>query len=212
MGLSVATVNEIRLPQETPLQRAKSRHAEVVSICEHLVAAMHAWGRLGKLCTLVERDKDWELLGYSSFGAWMMRIEEVSGYSRAAAYSYMKLFRELETHDVEGMSLGTAQVFKQLPAALQRSPQVLSDAKRMKPKQFREKIAKDHPESHIEMREDVCLKLDGSLAVLWHEALEGARLLNGDPEMSYEQFLELELLADWLEEKRPLIERMRNLK
>ena len=76
MGLAVATLNEIRLPQETPLQRAKSRHAEVISICEHLVAAMHAWGRLGKLCTMVERDKDYLLLGFESFGQWMMKIEE----------------------------------------------------------------------------------------------------------------------------------------
>jgi hypothetical protein len=212
MGLSVATVQEIRMPSETPLQRAKSRHAEVIQICNHLVAALHSWGRLGKLCTLVERDKDWELLGYASFGSWMMAVEEHSGYSRASAYAYMRLFKELEPAwgtEVHELSLGTASVVRQLPSALQRDPEVRHAAKRMKPKQFREKIATEHPDAHVEMKEELCLKLDGSAAALWHEALEAARLLNGDPEMTYEQFLELELLTDWLEEKRPLVERMK---
>src|SRR5208337_1371471 len=207
------TAPEIReFREQTPHQRAKLRHEEVISICNHLVQALHAWGRLGRLCTLVERDKDYLLLGFESFGQWMMNVEEVSGYSRAAAYQYMKLFKELEPAwgaEVHDLSLGVAHVVKLLPQALQTSPEVRSAAKRMKPKEFREKVAKEYPDSHIELKEDVCLKLDGSLAVLWHEALEGARLLNGDPEMTYEQFLELELLADWLEEKRPLIEKMK---
>ena len=93
MGLSVATVQEIRLPEQTPLQRAKSRNEEVLGLCRHLAEALYAWARLGKLCNLVERDKDWELLGYKSFGAWMMAVEELSGYSRASAYSYMGLWR-----------------------------------------------------------------------------------------------------------------------
>src|ERR1035438_5695651 len=108
--------------EQTPIQRAKSRHAEVISICEHLVQAMHAWGRLGKLCTLVERDKDWELLGYKSFGAWMVAVEEHSGYSRASAYQYMRLFRELEPlgSAVDGMSLGVAHVYKLLTSEVRR--------------------------------------------------------------------------------------------
>jgi|SRR5579859_341950 len=209
-ALTAPEIREFR--EQTDLQRARSRHEEVIAICNHLVQALHAWGRLGKLCHLVERDKDYLLLGFESFGQWMMRVEEVSGYSRASAYAYMKLFRELEPvwgGEVQDLGLGVAHVVKLLPTALQTSPSLRSAAKRMKPKELREHIAKHHPEAHVEMKEEVCLKLDGSLAVLWHEALEGARLLNGDPNMSYEQFLELELLADWLEEKRPLIESLK---
>lgn len=211
--MGTLTAPEIReFREQTPLQRAKGRHEEVISICNHLVAALHAWGRLGRLCTLVERDKDYLLLGFESFGQWMMRVEEVSGYSRASAYAYRDLFRSLEhlgEAAIEGMSLGSAHVVRQLPSALQRNPEVLQKAKRMKPKELREYIAREHPESHVEMKEELCLKLDESVAILWHEALEGARLLNGDPQMTYEQFLELELLADWLDEKRPLIEKIK---
>src|SRR6202158_4781813 len=92
-ALTAPELREFR--EQTPLQRAKSRNEEVIAICNHLVQAMHAWGRLGKLCHLVERDKDYLLLGFESFGQWMMKVEEVSGYSRASAYQYMKLFREL---------------------------------------------------------------------------------------------------------------------
>jgi hypothetical protein len=207
MGNCMTTVQEIRLPAETPLQRAKTRHDEVLRICEHLVAAMHAWGRLGKLCAMVERDHDWELLGYESFGSWMMAVENHTGYSRASAYAYKKLFEELEpwSDDLEGMSLGTAQVFKLLPAGLQRSAEVRSDAKRMKPKAFREKIAMDHPESHIETRESVCLNLDASLYQLWREAIDGARALEDDVCLTHEVVFE-KILVDWLEWNRPRIQ------
>ena len=204
--MGTLTAPEIRLPSETPTQRAKSRHAEVVAICEHLVQALHSWGRLGRLCTLVERDKDWELLGYKSFGDWMMKVEEVSGYSRASAYSYMALFKQLEKHDVSGMSLGAAHVFKQLPAALQRSPGVLADAKRMKPKEFREKIAQEYPDSHIEIHEQVCLNLDGSVYKLWRETIDGLRLIEDDPAMSHETVFE-HVLAFVLESLRTEIEK-----
>lgn len=186
----------------TPMQRAKARHAEVLSICEHLVQALHAWGRLGKLCTLVERDNDWELLGYSSFGAWMMRIEEISGYSRAAAYSYAKLYRDLEPlwgAEVHELSLGTANVVRQLPSALQRDPEVRRAAKRMKPKQFREKIAGDYPDSHIETREELRLNLDDSFAKVFHELVECTRVLYEQPEMSYERAIEI-WGAGWMSE------------
>jgi|SRR5271157_1811143 len=200
MGGCIATSHEIReFREQTPLQRARGRHEEVIAICNHLVQALHAWGRLGKVCTLVERDKDYLLLGFESFGQWMMRIEEVSGYSRAAAYQYMKLFRELETHDIEGMSLGTAHVFKQLPSALQRDPGVLQAAKRMKPKQFREKIATEHPESHVEMKEAICLNIDGSFATMFHEVVEAMRTLEELPELSYERAVEI-AFASWMSE------------
>jgi hypothetical protein len=205
--MGALTAPEIRDVRDwTPLQRATNRHAEVLQICEHLVQAMHAWGRLGKLCTLVERDKDWELLGYSSFGAWMMAVEEHSGYSRASAYAYMKLFQQLEKHDIEGMSLGTAQVFKLLPAALQRSPEVRSAAKRMKPKQFREKIATEYPDSHIETQEEVCLKLDEGVLKMWRETIDDVRILEDDPAMSHEAVLE-HVLAWVLEQLRPAVEK-----
>lgn len=202
--MGTLTAPEIRCPNldETPLQRAKSRHEEVLEICNHLVAALHAWGRLGKLCVLIERDRDWELLGYQSFGSWMMKVEELTGYSRASAYSYAKLFRELEPiwgTEVHELSLGTANVVRQLPGALQRDPEVRHAAKRMKPKQFREKIAKDHPEAHVEVKEEVCLKLDASFAPIFHEVIDSIRIIEEEAEMSYERAIEL-MCISWSNE------------
>jgi hypothetical protein len=204
MGTSVMYHQETRpiLDSQTPLQRARSRHAEVVEICQHLVQALHAWGRLGKLCTLVERDKDYVLLGFETFGQWMMKIEEVSGYSRASAYSYKKLYEELEplwATDVHELSLGTANVVKLLPTSLQRDPAVRSAAKQMKPKQFREKIAKDHPDAHVEMKEKIELNLESSAATFFHEIVESMRVLEEDPELSYERAVEI-AMASWMSE------------
>src|SRR5208337_434937 len=197
------TAPEIReFREQTPHQRAKLRHEEVISICNHLVQALHAWGRLGRLCTLVERDKDYLLLGFESFGQWMMNVEEVSGYSRAAAYQYMKLFKELEPAwgaEVHDLSLGVAHVVKLLPQALQTSPEVRSAAKRMKPKEFREKISRDHQDAHIETREEIRLNIDGSFATMFHEVVEAMRTLEELPELSYERAVEI-AFASWMSE------------
>src|ERR1035438_7112891 len=114
----------------------------------------------------------------------MVAVEEHSGYSRASAYQYMKLFRDLEPlgSAVDGMSLGVAHVYKLLPTALQTDPALISAAKRMKPKEFREKISREHPQAHVEVQEDICLKLDESLAKVFHETVDLMRIEEGNPD------------------------------
>ena len=57
--------------------------------------------------------------------------------------------------EVPDMPLASAHVFKVLPANLQRDPEVVESVKKMKPKQFHKKIAKEHPSVHIEEQEDL---------------------------------------------------------
>ena len=96
------------------------------------------------------------------------------------------------------MPFGTAQIYRQLPAALQRDADVREAAKQ-KPKLFRAQVAQDYPEALVETRTRLSLNLDNSVYLMWEEFMKLVRQVNDDPGMTYEAALELELLGPRLE-------------
>jgi len=176
---------------ENPKDRAVLRFQEAVALGEQLARAELAWVMLARLLTAIERDRDYETLGYASMGACMMEIELLSGYSRSSAYAFVKLYSQCAANGVEvpTMPLTTAHLFKQLPAQLQRDPKVRESAERKKPRDFRNEIAANFPEAHIETLQEVKLNLDASLFSLWREAIELVRTLD-NVTASYEQVFE----------------------
>jgi hypothetical protein len=152
----------------------------------------------------MEKDRDYLALGYESMGACIMEVELLSGYDRSSIYSYKKLYEETSPNAGESilqMPLGSAQIYRQLPSALQRDPDV-QQAARAKPKLFRAKVAQDYPQAIMETRITLSLNLDNSVFVLWEEFLARCRDVSGEPELTYEQAFELYLLAPALEELR----------
>lgn len=202
---------ETRPILENPLERARTRFDQAVALAQQLAAAERSWAMLGRLVGLIERDHDYERLGFDSMGSCIMEMEVLSGYSRASIYAFRKLYDEVSPgggeHVLE-MPFGSAQVFRLLPSQLQRDPQVREMAKR-KPKVLRQEIAINHPEVHLEMREEIKLNVDESVYQLWREVIDGIRSLEGDPSMSHETVLE-KMMADWLEWNRPRIQEKQN--
>jgi hypothetical protein len=182
-------------PESRPIldlsDRAKARFDEACSLARQLAEAERSWVRLGRLLTLMERDKDWERLGFDSIDACIMEIEALTGYSRSSIYAFRKLYEECSRNfvTVPEMPLSSGHLFKQLPAALQRDPDVIESAKKLKPKQFRQKIQDDYADAHVEQTHDVHLHLEASLYSLWREAIDTVRMLD-NVTASYEQVFE----------------------
>ena len=176
--------------------QAKVRFDELVSLGKQAVDAGRLWARIGRLVVQMERDQDYAILGYETMGACIMEVELLSGYDRSSIYAYKTLYEETSPNAGESilqMPLGSAQIYRQLPAALQRDPDVQQAAK-AKPKVFREKVAQDYPQALIETRVRLTLNLDNSLYEKWRLFLEKCRADYGQ-EFSYEQVLEV-LLAN----------------
>ena len=176
--------------------RARARFDELVSLGKQAVDAGRIWARIGRLVVQMECDRDYTALGYDSMGACILEIELLSGYDRSSIYAYKTLYKETSPNAGESilqMSLGSAQIYRQLPAALQRDPDV-QQAARAKPKVFREKVAKEFPLAIIETRLRLSLNLDFTLYSKWRKFLDDCRARNGQ-EITYEQAFE-ELLAN----------------
>jgi hypothetical protein len=169
---------------ENPRERARARFDELVSLGRSLGEAQRAWARLGRIAVAMEKDEDFTALGYESIGAMFVEIENLTGYSRSSIYAAKKLYEQVAPNggeDVMEMSLGSAHVYKQLPAQLQRDPEVKESAKKLKPQQFEEKIETDHPEAHVEARERFIVRLTRSQGAKRREIVDMWRALNEDP-------------------------------
>jgi hypothetical protein len=196
------------IPPETPPPaspgRARARFDELVALGKQAVEAGRIWAQIGRLVVQMERDRDFLALGYETMGACIMEVELLSGYDRSSIYAYKTLYEETAPNAGESilqMPLGSAQLYRQLPSALQRDPEVQAAAK-AKPKVFRETVAKEYPKALIETRVRLSLNLDSSVYSLWEEFLGRCREISGDSGMTYEQAFELYLLAPALEELR----------
>ena len=187
--------SEMSAPESRPIldlsDRAKARFDEACSLARQLAEAERSWVRLGRLLTLMERDKDWERLGFDSIDACIAEIKVLTGYGRSSMYAFKRLYEQASVNGVEipDMPLATGHIFRQLPAALQRDPDVIESAKKLKPKQFRQKIQDDYPDAHVEQTHDVHLHLEASLYSLWREAIDTVRMLD-NVTASYEQVFE----------------------
>jgi hypothetical protein len=195
---------EIRLIPDNPTEVAKALDDEIVALGVAMMKAVRSWSRIGQIVVTMDRDAHWKRLGYKSHGSWLMSVEARTGYCRATLYHFAQKFTDIEKHphiaDMVQMTEGTMEVYRQLPEALQRDPEIKERAKRApRAKELRDHIAEAHPEAHVETRWKLELNLDASVEPMWRQFLELARASNGDPAMTYEQAFELELLGPRLD-------------
>lgn len=184
--------------------RARARFDELVSLGKQAVEAERVWAKIGRLAVQMETDRDYATLGYDSMGACIMEIELLSGYDRSSIYAYKTLYEKVAPNAGESilqMRLGSAQLYWQLPSALQRDPDV-QQAASSRPKVFRNKVSQDYPAALIESKIRLLLSLDESVYRLWEEFLGRCREISNDPGLTYEQCFELYMLAPALEELR----------
>jgi hypothetical protein len=169
----------------SPLERAKLRDLFV----RQFEAQWADWTSIAKTCIAIDQDRDWELLGYRSFGHW---IVDAAPRSRAYLYLVMGRYRELISDiseaELREISLGSAGVLKLLSPAARRQSKIRLAAKG-KPAELRKVIHKEMPLEHIEETEVHSFHFESSAWERIEEAYEIWKTLN-DPQASIEEFLE----------------------
>ena len=108
------------------------------------------WSEMAELAVLVDEQKDWELLGYRSFGAWM---KENCPQSRSMVYMGMAAFKELQeipVSELKQIPLGNAEILAQAPRSIRSTPKLLDAAKVQQPRDFRSTVIQSAPDSHLE--------------------------------------------------------------
>jgi hypothetical protein len=130
----------------TPKQRAIARDSFVRAFDEQF----SNWVSIAKCCVDVERDKDWELLGFESFTKW---IVDAAPRSRSYLYLVINRYKELAPDipdkELEQIPLGSAGILKQLSSGVRRQSKIRQAAK-MKPAELRQVLEQEFPQQHIE--------------------------------------------------------------
>ena len=164
----------------TAIQRAQDRDAFV----RDFDAKWGDWCPIAEACVAVERDRDWALLGFHSFEAWL-----VNAAPRSRSYLYLVIGRykelsiDLPPEELAQISLGSAGVLRQLPSSMRRDPEVQRQA-RKQPKEFRESLRERHPGQHIETIVEVKLKFTASAWNVVSAAFDAYRLVDETASMA----------------------------
>jgi hypothetical protein len=130
----------------TPKARAEARDSFVRAFDEQF----SNWVSIAKCCVDVERDKDWELLGFESYGAWLV---DAAPRSRSYLYlvigRYKELLPDIPEKELEQIPLGSAGILKQLSSKIRQNPKVRKAAS-SKPAELRQVLEQEFPQQHIE--------------------------------------------------------------
>lgn len=130
----------------TPKERAAARDSFVRSFERQF----SDWSEIARVCCQVESDKDYALLGFHSFGAWLI---EAAPRSRSYIYLVMGRYKELapdiSDEDLARIPLASTGVLKQLSSKVRQNPKLKSVAIK-EPKELRKYIEENHPDQHIE--------------------------------------------------------------
>ncbi len=139
---------EIR-PESTlsPKERATARD----SFVREFERQFSDWSSIASCCLAIERDKDWEVLGYSSFDKWLMNAAPRSkSYLRLVMGRYKELIEDIPEEELAQIPLGSAGVLRKLSPTVRRDTRVRQAAKE-KPQRFLQVLHNEFPSQHMEM-------------------------------------------------------------
>lgn len=155
------------------------------------------WSEIARVCSEIERDKDWEVLGYKSYHQWLIAAAPRSrSYIYLVTGRYKELKDDFTDEELSQIDLDSTKTLRKLSPAVRHDPEVREAAKK-KPRELRRLIVERHPEQHVEDIEERTLKFETSQAAIFDEAVEAWRKLN-NPEESAEAILE-DILNDYLD-------------
>ena len=177
----------------TPKDRAEARD----SLVREFERQWNNWSEIGRVCSEIERDKDWEVLGYKSYHQWLIAAAPRSrSYIYLVTGRYKELKDDFTDEELSQIDLDSTKTLRKLSPAVRHDPEVREAAKK-KPRELRRLIVERHPEQHVEDIEERTLKFETSQAAIFDEAVEAWRKLN-NPEESAEAILE-DILNDYLD-------------
>jgi hypothetical protein len=157
---------------------AQERAIERDSLVREFERQFSQWTAIAKVCIEVERDRDWEILGFHSWSAWILDAAPKSrSYIYLVTSRYKELIADIPEEELAQIPLGSAGVLKQLSPAVRKSSKIRQAAKE-KPEKLRQIVEQEFPEQHLLGLDIRCLKLDTSQAGVFDEALAIYRALN----------------------------------
>jgi len=176
-----------------PQKRAEARFHFIRSFDEQF----SNWVSIAKCCVDAENDRDWQVMGYESFGKW---LKEAAPRSRSYLYLAMARYKELiddiPENELKEIPLGSAGILKQLSPAVRRQSKIRQAAKG-KPSELRQILHEELPDQHIEPLEIRTLKFAQSQAGIFDEMVECYRAINHQ-EATAEEAVEW-LASQWLD-------------
>jgi hypothetical protein len=205
--MGTPTAPEIREWSLTPKERAEARD----SMVREFERQWADWTSIARVCIDVERDKDYLLLGFPTWNAWILeRCPKSRSYIYLVVGRYKELSVDIPEEELAQIPLGSAGILKQLSPAVRRESKI-RQAARSKPEEFRQTLKQSHPEQHVEGLDLRTLKFTESQAAVFDEMLQCHRDMN-NPETPAEEIVEM-LCAEWLnaiwEEGAPYSNRQR---
>jgi hypothetical protein len=182
--MGCVTCPEIRATSLTVEERAAARDSYV----REFDRQFRDWASIAECCISVERDRDWEVLGFHSFHAWLL---DAAPASRSYLYLVMGRFKELiadiPQEELADIPLGSAGVLVQLSRSKRQDPQVRKAAKK-RPQEFIREVQETAPEEHVELRHRITLDFQESAWSVIEAKFEKYKVLEG--ECSLEYFIE----------------------
>jgi hypothetical protein len=140
---------DIEIRAETnisPKERAEARDAYV----REFERQFNDWVGIAKCCADVERDRDWELLGFPSWHAWIL---DAAPRSRSYIYLVVGRFKELSIdipeEELALIPLGSAGVLTKLSSSARRDSKIRKSAQQ-KPEKFVADLQQIAPQQHLE--------------------------------------------------------------
>jgi hypothetical protein len=142
------TAPEIREWSLTPQERADSRDSRVRAFERQWAD----WTEIAKVCIDVERDKDYLLLGYPTWNAWIMAAAPCSrSYLYLVVGRYKELSVDIPEEELAQIPLGSAGVLKKLPSKIRQKQEVRESAKQ-RPEKFVADLQVMEPLQHLEAK------------------------------------------------------------
>jgi hypothetical protein len=184
--MGTVTCPEIRVEFGlTTRQRAKARDAFV----RDFERRFNDWSEIAKVCCEIERDRDWEILGFRSWNQWLI---DAAPRSRSYIYlvtgRYKELCPDFTDEELAQIDLDSTNTLRKLSPAVRRDPVIRAAAKK-KPRELRQAVIEHHPEQHIEEQSPRVLNFSDSAADVYDDALKTWRALNNH-ESTAEEFIE----------------------
>ena len=146
------------------------------------------WTEIAKVCIEVERDRDFELLGFPSWNAWLLNAAPRSrAYIYLVVGRYKELIPDIPESELAEMPITSTTVLRQLSPAVRAMSNIRQVAKKG-PKELREVIQKEYPMQHIEGIVEQRLRFTTSQWSKIESAYEAYKVL--DSSASLEVFFE----------------------
>lgn len=144
-AITCPEIKELRL---TPKERAKARD----SFVREFERQFNDWVGIAKCCADVDRDRDYEILGFRSWHEWIL---DAAPRSRSYIYlvvgRYKELIDDIPEEELAKIPLGSAGILRSLPSKARQNPKVRESA-RQKPEKFIADLQQIEPMQHLEAK------------------------------------------------------------